>query len=599
MKLENYKNNIKKYTEISDAIRKKQKIVSVFRLIVFISIFFFLFLFISKGYIYVGVAISAVLIVVFGFLLKYHVLLKNKNKFYTNLLSINKDEIEFLKFNYSNKYDGIDFLDYEHPYAYDLDLIGEHSLFQYINRTTTSYGIRKLLNWIEKPLFSKTKIENRQQAVKELMELVDMRQYFQAYGMLKNNPINDKDGLLEWIVTANTFIKNKIFNILKIILPILTFLLLILASFPTKFDALWSISFIINLGVLAIYYKRIKLVHNNLSKKTELLKKYIKQLDIVENAKFESNDLIILQKKLNSGNISANTEIKKLLKILNAFDTRLNVFLTFILNGLFLYDFWVVIRLEKWKIKNNKFFQEWLNVLGEFDAIQSFATFAYNNKENICFPACNTKTFVYNTKNMGHPLIPENERVNNNFNITGFNQFNIVTGANMAGKSTFLRTIGVNLVLAMAGAPVIAEHFEFYPVNIRTRIKISDSLFKNESYFYAELKRLKQIIDDLEADKEVFILLDEILRGTNSKDKHEGSKKYIEKLLKYKASGIIATHDLILGKLQDEYKNQIQNFCFEVEIEKNNLIFDYKLKTGISSKLNASFLMKQMKIIEN
>jgi len=594
-----YQKNIKKYTKISELIEKNQKIVSIFRFIIFISSIFFLFFFINKGFINVGIIVSSILMVIFFGLLKYHVILKNKNKFYKNLIKINKDELDYLNFKYSDKYNGNDFLDFNHPYIYDLDLIGEHSVFQYINRTSTSYGIKKLVSWLKTPTFDKKKIESRQNSVKELMQEHDLRQDFQAFGMLENDPVKDKDGLIEWIDSPNTFSDNKVFNILKIVLPTTTFLLIILSIFKPQFSSLWGLSFLINLGVLGIYYKKIKLVHDVLSEKTKLLAKYIKQLELIENKDFSSTDLQNLKQKLFQNNISANSQIKKLLKILNAFDTRFNVFLTFILNGLSLFDFWVIIRLENWKKANKLVFKDWFEALGKFDAIQSIATFGYNNSQNICFPTCQTENFVINAKDMGHPLIPEKERVNNDFEISDFHQFNIVTGANMAGKSTFLRTVGVNLVLAMAGAPVIASKFEFYPVNIRTRIKISDSLFKNESYFYAELKRLKEIIEDLEAGKEVFILLDEILRGTNSKDKHEGSKKYVEKLLKYKSSGIIATHDLILGKLQDEYGKKINNFCFEVEIEKNNLVFDYKLKDGISSKLNASFLMKQMKIIEN
>ncbi len=590
-----YKNNIKKHTEISDSIKKKQKTVSIFRFLIFVSSIFFLFFFINKGFINIGIIVSSVLMVVFFGLLKYHVILKNKNKFHENLIKINKDELDYLNFKYSDKYDGNDFLDYNHPYIYDLDLIGEHSVFQYINRTSTSYGIKKLISWLKVPTFDKQKIESRQNSVKELIQEHDLRQHFQAYGMLENDPVKDKDGLIEWIDSPNIFSDNKVFNILKIVMPAITFSLIILSIFKPQLSSLWGLSLLINLGVLGIYYKKIKVVHDVLSKKTKLLEKYIKQFELIENKEFISPDL----QKLFENNISANSQIKKLLKILNAFDIRFNIFLTFILNGLFLFDFWVILRLERWKKANKSVFEAWFEALGEFDAIQSIATFGYNNSENICFPVCQTDNFVINAKDMGHPLIPTNERVDNNFEISDFHQFNIITGANMAGKSTFLRTVGVNLVLAMAGAPVIASKFEFYPVNIRTRIKISDSLFKNESYFYAELKRLKEIIEDLEQGKEVFILLDEILRGTNSKDKHEGSKKYVERLLKYKSSGIIATHDLILGKLEEEYGKKINNFCFEVEIEENNLVFDYKLKDGISSKLNASFLMKQMKIIED
>jgi DNA mismatch repair ATPase MutS len=178
----------------------------------------------------------------------------------------------------------------------------------------------------------------------------------------------------------------------------------------------------------------------------------------------------------------------------------------------------------------------------------------------------------------------------------GFGQFRIITGANMAGKSTYLRTVGINLVLAMTGSPVLANSFVFSPVDVFTGIKTSDSLQAGESYFFAELKRLKEIIVQLEKGKTLFVILDEILRGTNSADKQKGSKALIRQLIQMKASGLIATHDLALGELADFFPENIKNQRFEVEIENNELKFDYLLKEGISQNLNATSLMKKMGI---
>jgi DNA mismatch repair ATPase MutS len=197
---------------------------------------------------------------------------------------------------------------------------------------------------------------------------------------------------------------------------------------------------------------------------------------------------------------------------------------------------------------------------------------------------------------MGHPIIPKSNLVTNPVSSEGTGNFQIITGANMAGKSTYLRTVGVNLVLAMAGAPVSGKDFEFAPVNLMTSIRTSDSLVKNESYFYAELKHLQQIITKLERGERLFILLDEILKGTNSKDKQAGSIALMKKLLKYDACGLIATHDLALGDLEKECPDKITNKSFEVVIQNDKLVFDYKIKDGIARQMNATFLMEKMGI---
>ena len=200
-------------------------------------------------------------------------------------------------------------------------------------------------------------------------------------------------------------------------------------------------------------------------------------------------------------------------------------------------------------------------------------------------------------ENASHPFIAKEQSIGNPININGWKHFNVITGANMAGKSTYLRTVGVNLILAMTGSAVFADKFVFQPVEIITGIKTSDSLQDGESYFFAELKRLKQIIVRLENGERLFIILDEILRGTNSADKQKGSLGLIKQLLSLNAAGIIATHDLALGKLIESFPENISNKRFEVEITNNQLEFDYKIKDGISQNLNATFLMKKMGIV--
>ena len=263
-----------------------------------------------------------------------------------------------------------------------------------------------------------------------------------------------------------------------------------------------------------------------------------------------------------------------------------------------MFNLHVLVSVESWKKKYSEVIPRWFETLGELDALASLATFAANNPEFI-FPLAAEEKFLFDASDLGHPLIPKGECVTNNISISGWNQYCIITGANMSGKSTFLRTIGTNYVLAMLGAPVFATRFIFSPVILHSSIRTNDSLARKESFFYAELKRLQTIILELESGQQTFILLDEILKGTNSKDKQVGSIALLEQLVKYQSVGLIATHDLILGDLLKDYPENIHNLCFEIQIVNSEMIIDYKLQQGVCKNLNATFLMKKMGILLN
>jgi DNA mismatch repair ATPase MutS len=292
--------------------------------------------------------------------------------------------------------------------------------------------------------------------------------------------------------------------------------------------------------------------------------------------------------------VPASRSIKSLSAILTALDNRLNFVSWALLNGLFIWDILHMVRLESWQKKHSNDVQQWFEVTGEIDVLNCFASFRFNRPDTI-FPLITEGSFQVDAKEAGHPLIDPEKRVDNAIRIRE-GEFILITGANMAGKSTYLRTIGVNFVLAMAGAPVCADSFSFTPTRIFTSIRTADSLQENESYFYAELKRLKSIIDALKEGDKLFIILDEILKGTNSTDKHAGSEALLKQFLSFKTTGIVATHDVSLGVLQEKYPDNIRNHCFEVDIQGNQLFFDYKLRNGISKNMNATILMREMGI---
>jgi DNA mismatch repair ATPase MutS len=291
----------------------------------------------------------------------------------------------------------------------------------------------------------------------------------------------------------------------------------------------------------------------------------------------------------------ADEKVKSLASLVSALNARLNSLTNLFVNSLLLYDLQCVYRLEKWKEENAGNLIAWLDAISDTEVLSSWGTYAFNHPEFT--DAGINDDLTIRAVQLGHPLIPANERVDNDLYAGKESSILIITGANMAGKSTFLRTLGINVVLALNGAPVSAEKFDCPLIHLRTGMRTADSLKDHQSYFYAELDRLKSIMDELRSDKPLLILLDEILKGTNSTDKQAGSIALVKQLIPHPCLALIATHDLALGELAHEFPEQVRNFCFEPTIENDQLSFDYKLKPGLARKMNATFLMKKMGII--
>jgi len=302
-----------------------------------------------------------------------------------------------------------------------------------------------------------------------------------------------------------------------------------------------------------------------------------------------------LQNTIKHDNIKASDEILNLKNILNRFDVRLNVFAFLILNTFLLWDLHQMMALKKWKAQNQTLVPKWFNAIAEIEVVNTFATLSFNHPE-WCYPAIADEHFTLKAEDVGHPLIPEQQRVNNSFGIEGGARVDLITGSNMAGKSTFLRSLGINMILAYAGAPVCAKNFTVSISKLISSMRITDNLAENTSTFYAELKKLKSIIDEVNKHENLFILLDEILRGTNSLDRHTGSAALIKQLIKENAVALIATHDVELAKLEKDFPSNISNYHFDVQVAGEELYFDYKLKEGICTSLNASLLMKKIGI---
>lgn len=537
--------------------------------------------------------VTALTVVLFVFLVNYHQNLYEKKLKLEALVKINENEIKSLNREFHEFPDGSEFNDSAHAYSLDLDLFGHASLFQFLNRSCTTSGKRQLADMLCSPLNNADEIYERQAMLAELSEKLEFRQNFQAAGShLEENP-SENNSLMSWFEEPVYFSKKKLLNILRFLIPAILVVLLILGLFVNSlFSNLALIFVFINWGIWGVFSAKINSIHMKIGKKNGILNKYLLLLEEVGEQKFSHPRLAQMQSTAGQ----SISEIRQFKKIVTRFDQRLNILMGIFMNSLFLWDIHCVFSLEIWKEKNKSNFKDWLKVLFEFDALNSLANFTFCNP-NYIMPQINEKDFTIDAKELGHPLMESKECITNDIEIGEKEKMVILTGANMSGKSTFLRSLGLNTVLALIGCPVFAQKLEVPILKVISSMRVTDSLNENTSYFYSELKRLKTIIDSLESGDRLLIVLDEILKGTNSEDKLSGSVSLIKNFLNFDSLGIIATHDLELGKLEVELPGQVSNYCFESTIQNDELFFDYTINDGVAKNKNATFLMKQMEII--
>ena len=423
----------------------------------------------------------------------------------------------------------------------------------------------------------------------------DLRIDFRAQGLMVEEEKGEYRSLISWLNEKDLFLGKIHFKIIVWLASIINSLGVI-AYFTGYIQGNWvAATLFLSLLFVGFWQKRIHRIHQSVSSKVTLLTKYVKLLQLVEKANFESEHLNDLQQKLGNNKNIASLRIKNLSKILGALDTRLNVFAGILLNAIFLWDIRQILRLEEWKSNNRKELLVWFSALSQIEALNSLATLSFNNP-NWIYPEISTADFELQASGIKHPLMQDVDCVGNDLSIPGRPHFKVITGANMAGKSTFLRSLGTNMLLAMMGSTVSSLKFRMSPIELISSIRTKDSLMKNESYFYAEIKRLEEIIKALKTGRKLFVFLDEILKGTNSKDKEQGSKALLKQLIELKAVGVIATHDLNLGVISKNFESYVDNRCFEVEIKDGGLDFDYKIRPGIAQNLSATYLMKEMGI---
>ncbi|PJJ07868.1 MutS-like protein [Flavobacterium sp. 1] len=590
--MEIYKSNSQSYSQELKAINAKYNTISFLRFISVLLLLGSLFYYIKTSE-SVFVITAIVLFAGFVVLMRIHSKLSFQKKIKTALIAINENEATYLERKSIPFENGAEFNDFHHPYAYDLDIFGDHSLFQNLNRTATFIGKKTLAKQLL-TLLPNDEILKNHKAVQELKEKLNWRQEFLAFAKVGQDNEAFYKTLLQWRV-YNSKPLSKASVVISYLFPALfaSCLIAYLVTSNMVFLTYSSFVFVINLGVLGNFTKRIQMEIAQSENINTIISQYSLLVQKIEKENFKSEKLKDLQQKLNFKNQKASAHLQKLAELFSNMETIGNFVTALLFNGTFLFNLHVLKSMIAWKKEHAEVLEEWLEVIGEFEMLNSLANFAYNNPDFV-YPELNAD-YEISFSNLSHPLLNPATRVGNEVQFQP-QSFMILTGSNMSGKSTFLRSLGINMVLSGMGSPVCASQASVHPLPVLVSMRLSDSLSDSESYFFAEIKRLKQIMDELEANP-AFVLLDEILRGTNSDDKRNGTIEVVKKVIAKKAIGAIATHDIEVCLTTNEFPNILTNKCFEVEINSNELHFDYTLRDGICKNKSATFLMKKMGVI--
>lgn len=535
-------------------------------------------------------AVTVLWIGLFIYLVKLHEMLMQRKTFAEAMITINSRGIDRIKGNWNSfQDDGEEFTDTEHPYCGDLDIMGHSSLFQWTNTSFTYMGRRRLRDILLNPMKDGGLIKKRQEAVRELSEEIEWRQHLNAEGMLISDKSKNPEELLNWAGTSESsgsMLQLAVANILTVVIFTIIFLMIFTRMVSYKY-----LLAAIAVNLLALFYgskERHRLL-DTVHKYKDGIRIYERMIKSIEEKDFRSEALVKLKGELvTQDGMKASAVIGELKSIADLLADRANM-AYIIFDILFIWDYRNENMLRKWKSKYGSYFRPWLEIVGEMEALCSLSNIAFEN-EDWCFPDVCKEGLVLKAEELGHPLLGD-KRVRNNITIKDNGSVVLITGSNMSGKSTFLRTVGINLVLSYCGAPVCASSFSCLIMDVYTCMRVSDNLEKSISSFYAEILRIKTIVSASRENNNIFFLLDEIFKGTNSIDRHQGAKVLIRQLSERGASGLVSTHDLELGEMEKE-SSKISNYNFQEYYEDGQLRFDYKLRKGISSTRNAMHIIR-------
>ena len=583
-----YTTKVNGFEKQIEALNKQLFTFSILRLLIFLGTIVAIY-FASVDAKYV-IGVLCVGIPLFLYLVSKYTNLKHQKSKLEALKEINAVELQVLNRDYSNLPNGKEFADDIHYFSQDIDLFGEGSFYQVSNRTKLAEGSLLLADIYKEN--SINEIKEKQEAIAKIAEKVDWRQEFSAMAALTKTETSTHT-IATWLKNYKSFVPKAMKFIPSVfsIISVTIFIAYFLDYLPESVLITWLV---LGMVIVGLFTKKVTNLGQSASKMKSTFDQYNQLLAMIEETEFTSN-LLKRQKASILSNGEQNSKVlKKFASLLSNLDRNNNLLYLIFANGFFLRSLTDCLAVEKWIEEHGKSVETWFNTIAFFDAYNSLGNFAFNHP-NFTYPTITDDEVVLNSKNAGHPLLDPKKSILNDITIEG-GQFFIITGANMAGKSTFLRTVSLQIMMANVGLPVCAQEVSYSPIKLITSMRTTDSLTDDESYFFSELKRLRYIVDEIQVDR-YFIVLDEILKGTNSTDKALGSRKFVERLVKSKSTGIIATHDLSLCEVANEY-NAVKNHYFDAEIIDNELHFDYTFKDGICQNMNASFLLKKMGIIE-
>ncbi len=592
--INNYKINASQAQQEAAKYKKLADTYSLMRLTVFALMIFA----ISLGIVYDTFTIIAIafplLVLSFAWLVSRQSVYDIKKKYYQDLQRVNENEIGSIT-NRDNLYDnGARFASEKHFYTADLDIFGSSTLFQLVNRAATTPGNEKLADWLSAPADKKT-ILDRQDAVKELSGKSQWKLELQTLLLFaQKEDVNQLQRLFIYLHIPLNLTGEKWLNNYVKVAPYLLVGLIVLAYFYPPVKSLAILTGLVNMAIVfskGTYIKKADLIAGKIG---DTLAKYAAVFKKIEEENWQSAYNHQQAKKLLDASTSA--KLKELADLINKLNYHLNIIVGIILNLFFLWDIKQIIAIENWKRNNADGLEMAFDVIAEYESLISLAGLHINYPDWTMPQIADGDGYTLTATQIAHPLIPVANRVVNDYELNDTHKVDIITGSNMAGKSTFLRTMGINTVLALSGAPVCAKSMQVSVMTIVSYMRIKDSLNESTSTFKAELDRLQMLLAAVDNEPKVFFLIDEMLRGTNSVDKYRGSKAVIELLIKKKGVGMVATHDLQIAQLEQQYPDYVRNFYFDIQVKDGEMLFDYKMKHGECKTFNATLLLKQIGI---
>ena len=584
-----YQARLKHFNQAADTQKRRLRRSSFLRIGVFIAAAYLVYLAL-QGPLWYGAGALA-MAGLFVYLVARHQDLRYEYQRLKELIWLNQTELRVLEGDFEHLEDGAAFGETDHAFAEDLDLFGPSSFFQYVNRTGLSPGAAALAKWLCSN--DTSGIPAKQEAIRELKEQLDWRQEFTATARLISTPLSAGE-LTDWMHTYTPTIPSWS-KYLPLAFSALSLLMGLLVVFGVVPPGWLVVLFFTGLLITLPFAKKIGQLALATGKTQETFRQYRRLVTQVEAHTFQSERLKNLKEHLKGKDKSVSDILKQFNRLVGALDQRNNLLVAVFANAFFLWDLRQAYAVEQWLGTYGEHTREWFEALAGFDAWNSLSNFAWNHP-GYAFPEITkNKGLALEATQLAHPLL-KGKVVCNDIKIEK-GHFMVITGANMAGKSTFLRAVSLSMLMANTGLPVCAKTMSYTPMPLITSMRTTDSLSRQESYFFAELKRLKVIVDHL-VEGPYFVVLDEILKGTNSKDKARGSKEFLSRLLRMHATGLIATHDLSLCEVAGS-RPEVRNYFFDVEIREGQLFFDYKMKPGVCSNMNASFLLRKMGVVED